>query len=318
MLAYTVRRLLATIPLLVVGSFFVFWAVSFASDPLARLATCTTCDQSAYQRIIDLYELDESIPERYLGWVGDALTGDLGRSTSVGQDVSTILRTRGWNTAMLAVPAFVITASLAVLIAVYSATRQYSKADYAITGLSFLGISMPTFFFGLLLQVFWGIWWQDWTGTKPFYVTGKHDDGFLDLLASMTLPVLTLVTISVAAESRFGRAAMLEVVGSDYIRTARAKGLSRRRVVWRHGLRNALIPLVTLWALDFAILLSGAVVTETVFAWPGLGPALVRGIFESDLDLVMGITMFSAVLVIGCNLVADLLYGVLDPRIRYD
>lgn len=317
MLAYTVRRLLATIPLLAVGSFVVFWAVAYAGDPLARVAACTTCDESAYQRIIDLYELDRSIPERYLSWAADALSGDLGYSTTVGQDVSTVLRQRGWNTAMLALPAFAITAVLSVVVSVVGATRRHSFTDHALTGLSYVGIAMPTFVFALLLQVFWGVWWQEWTGTKPFYVTGKHDGSLAELAASAALPIATLVIVSVAAQSRFGRAALVEALDADHVRTARAKGLSWRRVVWRHALRNAMVPLVTVWALDLAVLLSGAVVTENVFGWPGLGRALVQAIVESDLDLVMGVTMFSAVLVVVCNLVADVLYGILDPRVRY-
>ncbi|MFQ5949051.1 MAG: ABC transporter permease, partial [Acidimicrobiia bacterium] len=185
-------------------------------------------------------------------------------------------------------------------------------------GFSFLGISMPTFFFGLLLQVFFVVWWQDWTGTKPFYATGMHTESFGDLISSLTLPVLTLMLVVVAGESRFERSAMLEVINSDYIRTARAKGLPPRTVIFRHALRNALIPLVTIWALDFAFLLGGSVITETVFAWPGLGRLLVGSIFAQDLDLVMAITMFIGIIVVAFNLIADLLYGVLDPRIRYD
>jgi peptide/nickel transport system permease protein len=317
--AYSLRRILTTIPLLFIATFFVYAGVRFAGgDPLARLATCVTCDPSAKQRIVDLYDLDESIWQQYGGWVANAASGDFGQSTSVGEPVSEVLRERGKNTAIVAVPAFVITALLSVALSVYAAVKQYSVGDYVITGLSFVGIAMPTFFFALLLQVFWGVWWQDWTNTKPFYITNMHDDTFLHLLASMTLPVATLVIISVAGESRFGRAAMLETVNSDYVRTARAKGLAMRRVVWRHALRNALIPLVTVWAIDFAFLLGGSVVTETVFSWPGLGPPFLDAIFQGDLNLVMGVTMLSAVIVIVFNLIADLLYGVLDPRIRYD
>ncbi|MDY7100378.1 MAG: ABC transporter permease [Actinomycetota bacterium] len=318
MFAYAVRRLLSTIPLLALGTFIVFWGVSAIGDPLARLATCTTCDESAYQRLIDLYELDKSVPERYVSWIGDVLTGDFGTSTSLGESpVSGIIWDRFGNTLLLAVPAFLLIAVLAISISVFSAIRQYSLGDYAITGLSFLGISMPTFFVAILLQVFWGQYFPDWTGMKPFFVHGKHDDTLLELLGSMTLPVITLMAVVTATESRFGRSSMLEVINADYIRTARAKGLSERRVVFRHALRNALIPLVTIWALDFAALLSGSVVTETVFSWPGLGPLLVSSIEAQDLDLIMAIVLLIAVLVVMFNLIADLLYGVLDPRIRY-
>lgn len=319
MFAYAVRRVLSTVPLLVAATFVVFVLVSISSDPLARFATCTTCSQAAYQRVIDLHELDKPIPLRYVGWITDAATGDLGVSTSLGeQEVGPIIADRLQNTALLAVPAFVIIALLAVVLGVYSAVRQYSVGDYLVTGLSFVGIAMPTFFFGLLLQAFWGVWWQDWTGWKPFFVTGMHVDTFGEYLASATLPVVTLAIVLLATESRFQRASMLEVIGSDYIRTARAKGLPEWRVIFKHALRNAMIPLVTVWALDFAALLGGSVITETIFAWPGLGLLLVQSIPNRDLDLVMGLVMVAAVLTIAFNLIADLLYGVLDPRIRYD
>lgn len=319
MLTFAVRRVAATIPVLVVATFVVYVLVSVANDPLARLATCTNCDQAAYDRIIDLYDLDRPIPVRFVSWIGDAVQGDLGVSSSLGErPVGPILLERAWNTALLGVPAFVLIAITAIVLSVISAVRQYSLGDYLVTGGSFLGISMPTFFFGLLLQVTFGVWWQDWTGTKPFYVTGMHLESFGDYVASAALPIATLALVIVATESRFGRASMLEVINADYIRMARSKGLSERKVVFVHALRNAMIPIVTLWALDFSALLGGSVITETIFAWPGLGQLLVSSLTAQDLDLVMGIVMFIAVVTIGFNLVADLLYGLLDPRVRYD
>ncbi len=319
MLAYAIRRLASTIPLLVAATFLVFVLVSLTGDPLAKLSTTPNVSQSAVERIVDLYELDKPIPARYLGWLTDALSGDFGVAVSLGErPVGEVLAERLWNTALLAVPAFGLIAFLAIVLGVYSAIRQYSLGDHLVTGVAFLGISMPAFFFGLLLQAFWGVWWQEATGTKPFFVTGKHVASFTEYLASATLPVLTLVIVLLATESRFQRASMLEVINADYIRTARAKGLSEWAVIGRHAVRNAMIPLVTLWALDFAALLSGSVITESVFAWPGLGQLLVAAIPNRDLDLVMGIVMVAAAVTIAFNLLADLLYGVLDPRIRYE
>jgi peptide/nickel transport system permease protein len=317
--AYAARRIVYTIPLLIVGTFLVFYLESISGDPLAKFATCTTCDQSAYDRIIDLYDLDQPIPQRYITWLGDAVTGDFGTSPRFGdKPVAEILPERIKNTALIAVPAMLLIAVIAVALGVYSAVKQYSLGDYFFTGFSFFGISMPTFVFALLLQIFWGVWWQDWTGTKPFFITGKHTESFTALVTSLVLPIVTLMLVVVAGESRYQRAAMLEVINSDYIRTARAKGVPRRRIIYRHALRNAMIPLVTIWAIDFAFLLGGSVITETVFAWPGLGPMLIDGIFAQDVDLVMAIVMFVSVLVIVFNLIADLLYGILDPRIRFD
>jgi len=317
-LTYVARRVLSTIPVFFVALFLVHVGVSSTTDPLASQRLCLPRCQAGYDMLVEKYELDKSIWQRPVTWFTNAARGDLGFSEVLGEPVSTVLLERGGNTAILAVPAFVLSAILAVLLSVYSARRQYSRGDYLLTGFSFLGLALPTFFIGLFLQVFFGVWFQDWTGVKPFYTSLKRDDTWLHLVQSATLPILTLTIVSVAADSRFGRASMLEVVNSDFIRTARAKGLSERSVIWKHALRNALIPLVTLWALGFAALLGGSVITETIFSWPGLGPAFLAALSKPDLDLVMGICIFAAAIAILFNLVADILYGVLDPRIRLD
>ncbi|MBW3618869.1 MAG: ABC transporter permease [Actinobacteria bacterium] len=319
MFAYVARRIMTTIPLLLVGTFIVYALTASVADPLAKLATCNQCDQAAFDRLIDLYDLDKPIPLRYVYWMRDAATGDMGQAPTEGSaEVFPLVMDRAINTARLAIPAFLIIATLAVALGVYSAVNQYSKSDYFVTGFSFVGISMPTFVFALLLQVIFAVWWQDWFDAKPFYVSQMHTGSISEVVRSHILPITTLVLVITAAESRFERASMLEVINSDYIRTARAKGLPRRRVVLKHGLRNAMIPLVTIWAIDFAALLGGSVVTETIFSWPGLGPLLLRAIFNGDLNLTMGIIMFISLLVIFFNLIADLVYGMLDPRIRYE
>lgn len=324
MFAYIVRRLLATIPLMVIATFIVFWLVSTVSNPLDRIlnnnAINTPEEKAAVEaRFNELYGLDKPVSQRWVEWMGDAATGDLGTSTSQGENpVSGIFWRAAKNSAYLAVPAFLITAVVALALGVYSAVKQYSIGDYAITGISFIGLAFPTFFLALLLQIFWNLWWPDWTGTKPFYVSGLNKDSLLEIVRSCALPVMTLAAVSIAAESRFARASMLEVTNSDYIRTARAKGLSERKVIFRHALRNAMIPVVTLWALDFAALLGGSVITETVFSWPGLGPLFLTALGTQDVDLMMSITLFTAFLTVIFNLMADVLYGVLDPRIRYE
>jgi peptide/nickel transport system permease protein len=320
MLIYAVRRLLAAIPLIIAATSLVFVLTSLGGDPVAaRLATCTTCDESAYQRLIEVYELDLPVyPQRYLSWLGDFVGGDMGVAISQGErPVADIVVERGINTMYIAVPAFVLIAVSALTLGVYQAVKQYSVGDYVITGISFLGISMPTFFFGLLLQAM-VIWYLNATGDKFFNVNGMDRSTFVAYLQTATLPIITLALISIAGESRFQRAATLEVLNSDYIRTARAKGLPERTVIFKHALRNALIPLVTVWALDFALLLGGSVITETVFSWPGLGLQFITALTSQDLDLMMAVTMITIMLVVMFNLVADILYGVLDPRIRYD
>lgn len=368
MFAYVLRRVLTTVPLLFAATMIIYALVSAVGDPTASLAVCgDRCDFSAFEQIARTNQLDKPVlplnfpkittsyqididrdgrldridrdrdgdkevtqwwESRYGSWLTSALTGDLGNSTSAGQPVAPLLLERATFTARLAIPAFLLIATLAIAVGVYSATNQYSIGDYFITGASFFGISMPTFVFALLLQLIFAILWQDvfpnWSDIDPdgrnsfFYATQIHNDSWIDVIRSHTLPIFTLMLVITAAEARFERASMLEVINSDYIRTAKAKGLPTRTVVYKHALRNAMIPLVTIWALDFASLLGGSVVTESIFSWPGLGKLLLDAIFGSDLDLTMAIVMFIAVIVIAFNLVADILYGVLDPRIRYE
>lgn len=322
MFAYVLRRVLATIPLLAIVTFAIYALTSLANDPLAEaMATCQRNCEIQRERIIEVYNLDQPIPMRYADWMVGAVQGDMGEAISVGrQPAFDVVRERGANTARLALPAFALIASLAVALGVFSAVRQYSRLDYTITGISFLGIALPTFVFGLLLQA-GAIWYLQTTGTRLFFTQSLRtveQHGWLEMLQSHTLPILTLILVFTASESRFMRASMLEVVNSDYIRTARAKGLPPRTVIFKHGLRNAMIPLVTIWAIDFAAMIGGSIVTESIFSWPGLGTLLVRAIDLTDLDLMMAIVLVLAVLVIGFNLLADLLYGVLDPRIRHD
>ena len=318
MFAYSVRRILTTIPLLLVALYLVFVGVSYTTDPLGQFRLCLPRCQAGYDQIVEAYNLDVSIWVRPFLWAQDAISGNLGDSVVVGEPVTEVLIDRGINTAMVAIPAFLISAVLALLLSVYSARRQYSIGDYTLTGLSFLGLAFPSFVLALVLQVLLAVKLPEWTGQKWFYTGGKRDETFGQLLGSIALPAISLSILFIAADSRFGRAAMLDTINADYIRTARAKGLTERRVIWRHALRNALIPIVTLWALNFAALLGGSVVTETVFSWPGLGQVFIPALTRPDLNLLMGIVIISAIFTITFNLIADLLYGVLDPRIRYD
>lgn len=322
MLTFAIRRLLVAIPVILFATIVAYVAVALSGDPLSRLATCTNCGESARQVIIERYDLDKSIPERYVGWLGNAVTGDLGDASSQGdRPVMEILPERIRNSLYLAVPAFFLTAGVALLLSVWSALRQYKPDDYLITAFSYFGLAMPTFFFGIVLQQFWGIWVPQWFDVKPFRVQGfqRFELGEIGTFISYaTLPVVTLAIIFVAAESRFGRAALLDLKNADFIRTARAKGASEGLVIRRHLLRNAMIPITTVWALDAAALLGGAVITESIFSWPGLGRMLIDGIFAQDLDMVMAVVVVLSLLAVVFNLLADLIYGWLDPRIRYD
>ncbi len=305
-----------SIPLLAVALYLVFIGVSLTTDPRADFYLCLPRCQDGFDRITEVYNLDVNVWVRPFIWFGEALTGDLGESSTIGQPVTEVLRTRGWNTAMIAIPAFLVSAIFALLLSVYSARHQYTAGDYFFTGLAFVGLAFPSFVLALVIQNIFGVQLQNWFGIKPFNTGRKTGTNFFELLRDITLPAMSLAILFISADSRFGRASMLETLNQDYIRTARAKGISERTVVWKHALRNALIPLVTLWALNFSALLSGSVVTESIFSWPGLGPAFITGLRAADLDLVLGIVLLTGSIVVVFNLVADVLYGVLDPRIR--
>lgn len=320
MTTFLLRRVAAAVPLLLVGGFVVFALTALASDPLARLAG-TDVDRAVYDEVIARYALDDPIHVRYVDWLSSAVRGDLGASTAFqGTGVGQLVGSGLLNTARLVVPAFLLGAVLAVVIGVVTALRPGSWLDEVTSSMSFALLAVPTFVTALTLQIAFGVWLPDWTGWQPFPVFGMRtvaDDGWVAMAASHVLPITSLTLVLAASQSRYQRTAMIEVLGADHLLTARAKGLPESRVVLRHGLRNALIPVVTVWAIEFAVLLGGAVVTETIFAWPGLGRLLVTGVTQQDLDLTMGVVMIVAAAVVVTNLVADVVYGVLDPRIRH-
>ena len=319
MFAYAVRRLLTAIPTFIFITFAVYIGASSVTDPRDNLRANPNLDQSAYDRIVELYQLDKHPVERYLNWAGDFVTGDLGVALSQGErPVSEVFWERGRNTLLLVTPAFVLLTVLGAAAGIYSALRQYSLGDYFTTTVAYFGLSMPTFFFGILLQVVFAIWLTDWIGVKLFWTSGMHLESPVEYLRSVTLPVFTLILILLAGDSRFIRASVLDIKSADYVRTARAKGLREREIIRRHIFRNALIPAVTIWSLNAAALFGGALITETVFSWPGFGRLIIDAIFAADLDVAMAVTVAIALMVVVMNLVADLLYGVLDPRVRYD
>jgi peptide/nickel transport system permease protein len=316
--AYIIRRLLVTIPLLVIALYLVHVGVSTTTDPRAPFYLCLPRCQDGFDLITEQYNLDQSIWVRPFHWFGRAIQGDLGESVSYSDPVTSVLWTRGKNTAMIAIPAFVFGSIIALMLSVYSARHQYTFGDYFFTGLAFFGFAFPSFVMALVLQNIFGVQLENWFGIKPFNTGRKTGENFFELMRDVTLPATSLAILGIAADSRFGRSSMLETLNQDYIRTARAKGLPERTVVWKHALRNALIPLVTLWALNLSALLGGAVVTESIFSWPGLGPAFLTALSKPDLDLLLGYVMLTGVIVVVFNLIADILYGVLDPRIRFD
>jgi peptide/nickel transport system permease protein len=324
MLTYVIRRLLYSIVVLFAASFIIFFFVSVSNDPLSFLRMQPTASEITIQNITERKHLDEPIPVRYVYWVKDMLTNEFGTTTIGDRPIlPDITRVMG-HTLQLVIAAELLAILLAVGIGVYSALRQYSVFDYTATTFSFVGLATPVFWLALMLQVlFVNIYL--WFDIRIFYTanlsgidpgTGLHF--VLDRAQHLGLPVITLMIASVATYSRFMRASMLEVVNSDYVRTARAKGLNERKVTMRHAFRNALIPLVTIIALNLGALLSGAVVTETVFALDGMGFYYYNQLLLGDPYPVMAWLMVVATLVVVFNLIADIAYGILDPRVRYD
>jgi peptide/nickel transport system permease protein len=324
MLTYVIRRLLYSIVVLIAASFIIFTFVSYSNDPVAFLRMQPTASEQTIQNITERKHLDEPVPVQYLYWAKDALFNQFGTTTIGDRPILPDLTRVMGHTLQLVIAAELLAILLAVAIGVYSALRQYSAFDYAATTFSFLGLATPVFWLGLMLQVLFVNVYL-WFDVRIFYTanlsgvdpgTGIHF--LLDRAQHLGLPVIVLMTASIATYSRYMRASMLEVVNSDYVRTARAKGLAERRVTMGHAFRNALIPLVTIIALNFGALLGGAVVTETVFALDGMGLYFVRQLELGDPYPVMAWLMLTATFVVVFNLVADIAYGWLDPRVRYD
>jgi peptide/nickel transport system permease protein len=321
MLTYITRRVLYSIPVLVVSSFLSFTFVSLAGDPTANLRQNPKVSQLTLHLLQHQYHLDQSVPVRYWYWLQDVFVHKLGNSLITSQPIwPDITRTIG-HTAQVVLLAEVLALFLGVAIGIFSAVRQYSVFDYTFTSLSFLGFAMPTFWLALLLQILFVDIYLKWN-VRIFYTSQLNAHGnatwSFDRLQHIALPVITLTIISFALYSRYMRASMLDVINTDYVRTARAKGLPEWRVILRHVFRNALIPLTTVAALNFGAVLGGAIVTETVFSLDGFGFYFVNKLQQEDVYAVMAYLMVTAVIIVVFNLVADILYGFLDPRIRYD
>jgi len=321
--SYILRRLAMSIPTLVVASFFVFVLVAASGDPLAELRANPGISDATINAREQELNLDEPLLSQYRVWATNAVQGDLGESVQFNEPVSEVLARRLGVTFRLVFLATIIGVVVAVFIGVVAAVKQYSLFDHGSTFLAFVFFSMPVFWLAAVLKDA-GIRMNDRFGQTIFYTVGERtpnlDAGFIgqltDRAGHLLLPSLTLILISVAGWSRYQRASMRDVLHTDYVRTARAKGLSESQVLGRHALRNALVPVVTVVALDFGAILGGAIVTERVFAWKGMGTLLIESLQNQDTPMVQGWLLASAVIVIMFNFAADIFYGYLDPRIR--
>ncbi|MEY2457729.1 MAG: peptide/nickel transport system permease protein [Acidimicrobiaceae bacterium] len=319
MVLYAVRRLLWSIPVIIIASILVFVAVKSTTNPAAQ--RCPTCRAEDSQRLAEQLHLNESGTSQYVNWFGKFAHGDFGKTLRQ-KPVWPDLRDAIIVTLQLGALAYVITIGLGLTIGVISAIKQYSWFDSLSTGASFFGLSIPPFFFGLILQIVLVLKFRDWFGTTPFFTSGVNNSsntglGY-DRLIHLILPAFTVAVQGIAIYSRYMRSSMLDVLHSDFLRTARAKGISERRVIVRHALRNALIPVVTYSAIDIGAVIGGLVITEQIFQIPGMGVYFLQAFRDGEYVKILPWMMLVVLSVIALNLIADLLYGVLDPRIRLD
>ncbi len=324
MFRYIIRRLLFAIPVLLISSVLVFVVIRATIDPLAGAAINPRVSQADIQRARQEAGLDEPQWKQYLIWLGNFVTGDWGRSLLTRRPVYPDIESALVNTLILGFVAVGFSLLVGVSIGVYSALRQYSFFDQFFTSAAFVGLSIPNFWFALLLQIFFGVYLTKWLHlTEPLFATaglytpGRQGFDLIDRARHLVLPMLVLSVQLIAYYSRYMRASMLEVLHSDYLRTARAKGLRERRVIVRHAMRNALIPLTSQVAIDVGAIAGGLIITEAIFEYPGMGRFFIDAMFRGDYQQVLPWMMVAVAFVIMFNLVADVMYAILDPRIRY-
>ena len=324
MTRYIIRRLIQAIPLLLLISIAIFFLVQATpGGPLAGHSRQKHLNPEQIARLRKEYGLDDPLPVRYLKWLSHAVRGDWGYSYRTRRPVVTEIADRLPNTVYLMSVTFFVIMLISIPIGIISAIKQYSLFDIVVTTVSFIGQAIPEFWFGLILIIiFYATLHNPFTGEPLLPSGGMATLGapfsIWDRIKHLILPVSMEALGWVAWYSRFLRSSMLEVINMDYIRTARAKGLSERMVLYRHALKNAAIPLVTLLALDMPYLFAGALYTEIIFSWPGMGRLYYQAAVKRDYPVLMAILMIEATLMVLANLLADIAYAYLDPRVRYD
>lgn len=319
---FILRRLIQMVPLLLGITFLTFAIVNLVpGSPVQRIQMNPRATPADVQRITENLGLDRPWPERYVYWLGDVLQGDLGVSlinyTPVTDRILNVLP----NTLLLTGTSLVVALGLAVPFGLQAAVRRNTAFDHALNVITTVLFAMPTFWFGLLLILLFAVKFSEW-GLPSLPVGGTRDlrgeSGPLDRLQHLVLPAVALAGVQLASWTRYIRSSVLEVIRLDFVRTAEAKGLRQRAVLYRHAFRNAVLPLVTLVGLTLPELFGGALLIERIFAWNGIGRLAYDAALSSDYTLIMGTVLMFAVLTIVANLVADIAYALLDPRIRYD
>lgn len=323
MAVYLLRRLLTAIPILfgiTVGTFLLISAAP--GDPLLAYANLDNLDSAQLGQARARLGLDDPLPVQYFRWLANILQGNLGRSLVTQRSVAGEIAASFSVTVRLTAAALVLSTLVGIGVGVLSAVRQYSLLDYAFTLLSFLGLSVPGFFLALVLVALFALNWQLLPTSGMSTLTLPPDtsawDRFWDGVRHLVLPVITLSAANAASLARFTRASVLDVLNQTYRITAQAKGLSERRVLWRHLMPNAMLPIITIIALRLPGVFSGSIIVETIFNFPGMGLLSVRAATNKDYPMMMGITLIFSILLLAANFIADVLYAVFDPRVRYD
>ncbi len=313
-------RLLQTIPLLLIVSFFSFMIIHLAPGGPGLLMENPSITMDDTLRIYSNLGLDQPLLIQYKNWLMNVLSGNLGVSFIDGESVFTKIVSRVPPTLLLMVTSFLLGLILAIPLGIVAAVKKDSLIDYLVRFVTFLGIGVPDFWLALMLLLVFSSY-LGWFPTGGIHSIGKKVEGLsyiLDLLHHLFLPIIILTISSMTGKVRHMRSSMLEVIRSDYMTTASAKGLSERIIIYKHGLRNALLPVVTIMGLSVPAMLSGSVVVEKIFAWPGMGRMAVEAVFQRDYPVIMGLNLMGAILIVMGNLFADLGYMLVDPRIRYE
>lgn len=320
MLKYIVRRLFQMIPVFIGVTLILFILRApgvLPGDPVRMITGDRAISPALYERIVTENKLDQPLYVQYVSYVDGLLHGDLGTSFQKNRSVVDLFRDKFPNTMKLAVAAILLEVIIGVGAGIVSAVKQYSFWDVVLTLATSVLVSVPVFWLGMLLQILFGIKLKQWTGGAFYLPISQMSSRDFQDWVHLILPAITLASVSAAYVARIMRSQMIEVMGQDYIRTAAAKGLTSGAVIGRHALKNALIPVVTFVGIDLGVLMGGAILTETVFSWPGVGREIFLAVGQRDWPVVMGGVIIIVLLVMIINLLVDLSYALLDPRIRY-
>ena len=331
---YIIKRLVQLIPVILGVSIIAFSLIHLAPGDPARTLLGQHATQKELNEIREKYGLDKPLYVQYGIWLNGILHGDMGRSIITNDKVADEIADRFPNTIELSIAAMFFAIIIGGLAGIISASKQYSATDYTVMGIALFGISMPVFWLGIMLMLIFGVvlGWLPIGGRIDLLIPFHRVTGFMvfdsiitgnlpaliSSLRHLILPAIALGTIPMAIIARVTRSSMLEVLRQDFIRTERAKGLSERVVIYKHAVRNAMVPVVTVIGLNFGLLLAGAILTETVFSWPGVGRLVVTAVYERDYPLVIGCILIFSIIFVVVNLLTDILYTYIDPRIHYE